>query len=117
MRAIIFALAAALATALVCGTVQARIAEPVHGGTPCVNACKEPWRVCFRNVCFSTPGYKNAPGLKRAAIEKVARTKCAAEWNRFRACKKRCKAKAELPQLRLYAQLKAKFEERRYCAL
>src|SRR6185437_10720298 len=35
----------AIACALVSPSSQAqRITEPVHGGTPCVNACKEPWR-------------------------------------------------------------------------
>ena len=108
-------IAAAFMGFFACGTVQARIAEPVHGGTPCVNACKEPWRVCFRDVCFATPGYKNAPGLKRAAIEKIAKQKCAGEWSKFRACKKRCKAKASLQPLRLLAQLAPK--ARNYCSL
>jgi hypothetical protein len=80
-----------------CASAHARIAEPVHGGTPCVNACKEPWRVCFRNVCYSTPGYKNAPGAKRAAVEAMARQQCSAEWSRFEACKRRCDKSAAHP--------------------
>jgi hypothetical protein len=95
--------------------LQARIVAPVHGGTPCVNTCKEPWRVCFREICFATPGYKNAPAAKRAVIEDAAKSKCAPEWARFQACKRLCKDRAEMPQH--LTSLRPVPGEQNYCPL
>lgn len=76
--------------ACVISNADARIREPVHGGSACVNACKEPWRYCFRQACFSIPGYKNAPAAKREQAEKIAQKQCMTEWSAFQVCKRSC---------------------------
>lgn len=73
--------------------LRASTPEPEHGGSPCVNACKEPWRSCFRSVCFATPGYEGGSPAKRREVEKLAEQKCQSEWASFVACKKNCKSK------------------------
>ena len=56
-----------------------------------MNSCKEPWRACFRAVCFATPGYVGGSSDKRREVEKIAEQKCRSEWANFVACKRRCK--------------------------